>query len=135
MKPTEADIKWCLDNRELVMCWLVQRGGWQEGDWYTYGVGDKVYLVEHYELKTLIEHPDKATKEGVLWLPSVGDVLELLRAKQIRTWLKIGRDGKWTADAFTDVVPYPLGEYKPRREESPLIALMELGKTVDTNRE
>jgi hypothetical protein len=69
-------------------------------------------------------------REPLIWLPGVGDVLEMLVDRGIRPWLQAGRDGKWRADALTDVVPYPLGEYKPRREETPLIALMELLKAV-----
>ena len=51
MKPTEQDIKWCVDNAEWLSGLLEKRDGWQENDWYWQPeTPEEVYFVQFPEM-------------------------------------------------------------------------------------
>ena len=128
MKPSESDIKWCIENREFVNSLLEKRGGWQEGDW---AVKDgEPGLVSPIRLLSDI------------WLPSEGDVLVMLRhpAPGHSDWIRLEYDfanGKhrayFVALEQQGEVPTRLrqGGWLDKHGETPLIALLELLRAVE----
>lgn len=120
MKPTEPDIKWCLANAELINHWLEERDPLGEGDWaYDPKLG----------IPILFDTSDQAYPEDV-WLPSVGDVLEMVRSKEPYSWCELlyyeGGEEPYRAATNTPDLPA-----MNRHGKTWLIALMELLKAVE----
>ena len=70
MKPTEAEIKWCIEHRDWVNGLLEKRGGWEDYDYHAYPSRPSYYLLRGL--------PATINSEEPIWLPSVGDVLGML---------------------------------------------------------
>jgi hypothetical protein len=120
---TPEEIKWCLENRDLVTCWLEKRG-WHEGDWYTY-----VSRMPR-EQPQLVKEPTYEMDSHTVWLPTTDDVLEMLVAKDIRPRLLVNVHGQWIADGYKG--RDALDVYGGDSDTTPLIALMELLKSCDS---
>ena len=131
MKPQQLDVEYCIENKEFVNGLLEKRGGWQEGDWYHWDTGyaTGVQLVGRFECQALTENEDGYGIQGLIWLPTVGDVLGMLEATGIESVV-----------VFKAPVSegYMAGYSRPREPTyygpTRLIALLELLKTVEGKR-
>lgn len=124
MKPTEAEIAWCLENRDLVARWLEEHGLLGEGDWaYDPKLGVPI----------LFDAGAQAYPEDV-WLPGVGDVLEMLERKGTGK-VYIAKTEFMVPEETLAYAACTLGpgdnHYGPTRP----IALMELLKSVEGENE
>jgi hypothetical protein len=124
MKPQQANVDWCLANAKVVMRWLGQRGGWQDGDWFTYPAGAPWLLKGPIE--THMGFPDRA-----IWLPTSDDVLEMLERQGIAISLlaEIGVTGTYHWSAVQ------VEGKRLKWHRTPLIALMELLKSLEGENE
>ena len=149
MKPTEPDIKWCIENADFVNGLLEKRGGWQDGDsvytedtelsdcveggivtslkedgegGFVTQIGTSFGRSTDYaeQIYTCGGSADEITQKCI-WLPSVDDVLAMLKLDYLTLW-KDGADVCVT-DADTDAE----GRGKTR-----FIAFMELLKLCDS---
>lgn len=140
MKPTEADIAWCIKNAEFVNGLLEKRGGWQltdrfiwhdepslvdkDSEWYLDALGmndDDNGLID------TIAELEGYGSGGVVWLPTVGDVLGMVDGRGIRLTLdQPPRGSEWIAVTKVGSGPILRGE-----GQTLLIALLELLKVVE----
>lgn len=129
MKPTQADIDWCLANRELVMRWLKRRGEWQAGDWFYDGLVGGIGL---------LRFGDSSTYELDTWLLTIDDAIEMLVARGVTPELLslklessiAGSVVVWFATDGVIMVPVPQECHR-----TPCIALMELLKSLEGKHE
>ena len=135
MKPTEPDIKWCVEHKDWVNG-LLEKRGWQEGDWcerrLVYGptLVSKVEDGEPYLIQAELGSEGTFFHMGdwlIIWLPAEGDVLAMLGETDGMPALEsnVRKDEPelfWIAYAGRD---------KSGWQKTPLIALLELLRTVE----
>ena len=81
MKPTEPDIKWCIEHANFVNGLLEKKGGAEHGDWFfcdDFALVKEVVNIASWEEAQEVHAELVAGGPGTVWLPSEGDVLAML---------------------------------------------------------